>query len=99
MSLRHVCLRKLIVCYGHKWACSVNCEMPMSWVLMCRIPQMPFADDVRRYTFASFDNLVTKKGQVVTSHPYIPTEEQLSAMDDLVDALDLMEAGEKDEEG
>jgi ATP-dependent DNA helicase 2 subunit 2 len=61
--------------------------------------QMPFADDVRKYTFASLDNLVTKKGQVLTNHPYVPTEEQLSAMDDFVDALDLMEAGEKDEEG
>ena len=71
----------------------------MSWLLTRCVCQMPFADDVRKYTFASFDTLVTKKGQVVTSHPYIPTEEQLSAMDDLVDALDLMEAGEKDEEG
>jgi ATP-dependent DNA helicase 2 subunit 2 len=61
--------------------------------------QMPFADDVRKYTFASLDNLVNKKGEVVTKHPYIPTEEQQEAMDNFVDAMDLMHAGEKDEEG
>jgi hypothetical protein len=60
---------------------------------------MPFADDVRKYTFASLDNLVNKKGEVVTKHPYIPTEEQQEAMDKFVDAMDLMHAGEKDEEG
>lgn len=41
---------------------------------------MPFADDVRKYTFASLDNLVSKKGEVITEHPYIPTSEQLEAM-------------------
>ncbi|KAF6765925.1 SPOC domain-like protein [Ephemerocybe angulata] len=61
--------------------------------------QMPFADDVRRYAFASLDHLVSKKGEVITEHPYLPTEEQLEAMDDFVDAMDLMDAGEKDEEG
>ncbi|KAL0065660.1 ATP-dependent DNA helicase yku80 [Marasmius tenuissimus] len=61
--------------------------------------QMPFADDVRKYTFASLDHLVNKKGEVLTEHPYIPTEEQQDAMDELVDAMDLMEAGPKDEEG
>ncbi|KAF9448857.1 SPOC domain-like protein [Macrolepiota fuliginosa MF-IS2] len=61
--------------------------------------QMPFADDVRRYTFASLDNLVSKTGEQITKHPYIPTEIQLDAMDNFVDAMDLMTAGEKDEEG
>lgn len=60
---------------------------------------MPFADDVRKYTFASLDNLVSKKGEVIKEHPYIPTQTQLDAMDKFVDAMDLMEAGEKDEEG
>lgn len=60
---------------------------------------MPFADDVRKYTFASLDNLVNKKGEIITKHPYIPTEEQEEAMDNFVDAMDLMHAGEKDEEG
>jgi ATP-dependent DNA helicase 2 subunit 2 len=60
---------------------------------------VPFADDVRKYTFASLDSLVSKKGQTITTHPYIPTDEQLAAMEKFVDAMDLMEAGEKDEEG
>ncbi|KAG6841529.1 hypothetical protein C0991_009894 [Blastosporella zonata] len=61
--------------------------------------QMPFADDVRKYNFASLDNLVSKKGEVLTEHPFIPTEEQLEAMDSFVDGMDLMDAGERDEEG
>jgi ATP-dependent DNA helicase 2 subunit 2 len=60
---------------------------------------MPFADDVRKYTFASLDKLVSKKSEIITNHPYIPTAEQLEAMDKLVEGMDLMEAGEKDEEG
>ncbi|KAG5646900.1 hypothetical protein DXG03_001976 [Asterophora parasitica] len=61
--------------------------------------QMPFADDVRKYSFASLDHLVTKKGEVLTEHPFIPTEDQCDAMDNFIDAMDLMDAGEKDEEG
>ncbi|KAJ2931191.1 hypothetical protein H1R20_g5924, partial [Candolleomyces eurysporus] len=61
--------------------------------------QMPFADDVRKYAFASLDNLVSKKGETLTEHPYLPTEDQLEAMDNFVDAMDLMDAGEKDENG
>jgi ATP-dependent DNA helicase 2 subunit 2 len=60
---------------------------------------MPFADDVRKYTFASLDNLISKKGERITQHPYIPTEVQIQAMDQFVDAMDLMDAGEKDENG
>ncbi|KIY64504.1 SPOC domain-like protein, partial [Cylindrobasidium torrendii FP15055 ss-10] len=60
---------------------------------------MPFADDVRKYTFPSLDNLHNKKGEPVTEHPFIPTSEQQDAMDNFVDAMDLMAAGEKDEEG
>lgn len=60
---------------------------------------MPFADDVRKYTFASLDHLVNKKGEILTEHPYLPTQEQLDKMDDFVDAMDLMAAGEKDENG
>ncbi|KII86366.1 hypothetical protein PLICRDRAFT_700428 [Plicaturopsis crispa FD-325 SS-3] len=61
--------------------------------------QMPFADDVRKYTFASLDNVISKKGEVITKHPYIPTESQMEAMDAFVDAMDLMEAGDKDDDG
>ena len=60
---------------------------------------MPFADDVRKYTFASLDKLVSKKGELITEHSYLPTEEQLDAMDKLVDSMDLMDAGDKDQDG
>jgi ATP-dependent DNA helicase 2 subunit 2 len=60
---------------------------------------MPFADDVRKYTFASLDKLVSKKGELITEHPYLPTEEQLNAMDKFVDSMDLMDAGDKDRDG
>jgi ATP-dependent DNA helicase 2 subunit 2 len=60
---------------------------------------MPFADDVRKHSFASLERLVSKKGETLTSHPYLPTQEQQSAMDSLLDAMDLMDAGDKDEEG
>lgn len=35
----------------------------------------------------------------MTQHPYLPTEIQLEAMEDFVDAMDLMEAGEKNDNG
>ena len=60
---------------------------------------MPFADDVRKYTFASLDKLVSKKGELITEHSYLPTEEQLDVMDKFVDSMDLMDAGDKDQEG
>lgn len=60
---------------------------------------MPFADDIRHYTFPSLTALVSRSGEKITKHPYIPTEEQLEAMDNFVDAMDLMEAGDKNETG
>lgn len=63
------------------------------------VAQMPFADDIRKYTFASLEKLISKNGEEITKHPYIPTESQQEAMDNFVDAMDLMAAGEKDEEG
>jgi ATP-dependent DNA helicase 2 subunit 2 len=41
--------------------------------------QLPFAEDIRQYTFAS-----------LSSTKYQPTEEQLSAVDDLITSMDLM---------
>lgn len=61
--------------------------------------QVPFAEDVRNFPFPSLENLVSKKGERVTSHPYLPTEEQTEAMEHFVDAMNLMDAGEKDEDG
>ncbi|KAH0590171.1 hypothetical protein H2248_000344 [Termitomyces sp. 'cryptogamus'] len=81
--------------------CKMGVLTPVVWdEVDCLLwAQMPFADDVRKYTFASLDHLVNKKGEVLTEHPFIPTEEQLDAMDNFVDAMDLMDAGDKDEEG
>lgn len=42
---------------------------------------------------------MNKKGELLTDHPFIPTKEQLDVMDNFVDAMDLMDAGEKDDEG
>ncbi|KAI0327975.1 SPOC domain-like protein [Cubamyces sp. BRFM 1775] len=61
--------------------------------------QMPFADDIRNFPFASLETLVNKRGEVIKEHPYLPNDEQMEAMEKFVDAMDLMEAGEKDEEG
>lgn len=60
---------------------------------------MPFADDVRRYVFPPLLNPVSKKGEKVEIHPFLPTREQEEAMEKFVDSMDLMQAGEKDEEG
>lgn len=69
---------------------SVDCFL---WV------QMPFADDVRKYAFPPLENLVSKKGERITKHPFIPTNDQKDAMDAFVDSMDLMRSGDKDEEG
>lgn len=42
---------------------------------------------------------MNKKGEAVTQHPYLPTGQQMDAMEAFVDAMSLMEAGDKDEEG
>ena len=60
---------------------------------------MPFADDVRKYVFASLETLYSKAGEKVIEHPYLPTEVQQDAMDEFVEAMDLTLAGEKDENG
>ncbi|KAG6333279.1 hypothetical protein ID866_5813 [Astraeus odoratus] len=60
---------------------------------------MPFADDIRHYTFPSLTTLISRSGERITKHPYLPTEEQLDAMDKLIDDMDLMDAGEKDDDG
>ncbi|KAI5986333.1 SPOC like C-terminal domain-containing protein [Pisolithus albus] len=61
--------------------------------------QMPFADDIRHYTFPSLTTLTSRTGERITKHPYLPNEEQLEAMDRFIDDMDLSDAGEKDEKG
>ncbi|KAI0035265.1 SPOC like C-terminal domain-containing protein [Vararia minispora EC-137] len=59
----------------------------------------PFADDVRRYTFSPLMHLVNRKGEHIKTHPFLPTDKQMAAMDDFVDAMDLEGMGEEDEDG
>jgi hypothetical protein len=66
-------------------------------IILC-VQQMPFADDARKYTFSPLLNVSNRKGEKVTTHPYLPTHEQMEAMDRFVDAMDLMHA-EKDDDG
>uniref|UniRef100_D8QKI4 ATP-dependent DNA helicase II subunit 2 n=1 Tax=Schizophyllum commune (strain H4-8 / FGSC 9210) TaxID=578458 RepID=D8QKI4_SCHCM len=90
-----------------RWVGKDGADPKMGVLAPCKFPDvdcllwapMPFADDVRKYTFPSLMNLLNKKGERVTEHPYIPTEAQCAAMDDFVDSMDLMEAGEKDDDG
>lgn len=51
--------------------------------------QVPFAEDVRHYTFAPLDKVVTLKGKVLTKHRNLPTEEQDEAMSEYVDSMNL----------
>ncbi|KAF8480890.1 SPOC domain-like protein [Russula ochroleuca] len=90
-----------------RWVSRDNLEPKMGVLAPCRFQkvdcflwvQMPFADDVRKYTFSPLQNLSNRKGERVTVHPYLPTYEQIETMDRFVDAMDLMEAGEKDDDG
>ena len=61
--------------------------------------QVPFADDLRKYAFRSFDTLVSSKGDNLSEHPYLATQPQLDAMDKFVEEMDLMQMGEKSEDG
>jgi len=42
-------------------------------------------------TFPSLTHLVNRKGKDVTEHPTIPTDAQTEAMDDFIDAMNLVE--------
>ncbi|KAF9652062.1 SPOC domain-like protein, partial [Thelephora ganbajun] len=73
------------------------------WVQVCVWQsdrrKVPFADDVRKYTFPSLETVYNKAGEEVIKHPYLPTEAQQDAMDKFVEVMDLTLAGEKDENG
>lgn len=69
---------------------------PFSRFVFDDFGQIPFAEDVRSYKFASLTNYFNVKGGRIESHPYLPTEEHVRAMDDFVDGMDLMDAAEDD---
>lgn len=62
---------------------------------------MPFAEDMRRLEFPSLRDYFDRKKQRLGPDKCtkLPTQEQMSAMDDFVDSMDLMTAGPADEDG
>lgn len=51
---------------------------------------LPFSEDLRQYTFSSLAPDKARKA-------YVPSEEQVKAMDDFIDSLDLMKAASDDQ--
>lgn len=70
----------------------------LEWVFSLTV-QMPFAEDLRRFSFPSLDIIKTKDGKQKKEHPYLPDETMQNAMDALVTMSDLSQAGPKDEDG
>ena len=68
--------------------CLVDVQVSTSQVMIWL--KVPFAEDMRHYTFAPLDKVVTMKGKVLTKHRNLPTEEQDEAMSDYVDSMNLM---------
>lgn len=60
--------------------------------------ELPFEEDMRRYTFPPLDRKLTITGKVITEHKDLPTDELTNAMSEYVDAMDLSEFG-KDDDG
>ena len=59
---------------------------------------LPFAEDIRIYRFPPLDKVITTKGEILTKHRNIPTDDLVDAMSDYVDSMDLSTFG-KDDEG
>ncbi|KAI9658894.1 MAG: ATP-dependent DNA helicase II subunit 2 [Bathelium mastoideum] len=51
--------------------------------------ELPFAEDVRSYTFPPLDRIVTVSGKVLTQHRKLPSETLVKAMDAYVDQMEL----------
>ncbi|KAG9039153.1 ATP-dependent DNA helicase II subunit 2, partial [Tulasnella sp. UAMH 9824] len=74
--------------------CCPIVEVERDYLFMARVP---FAEDLRNYTFPSLDVLKNKKGEAATKHPFLTTDEMVTAMEKWVDKMDLMEAAEGDD--
>lgn len=59
--------------------------------------ELPFAEDVRPYKFPPLDKVVTVSGKILQEHRNLPSAKLQSAMDDLVDSMDLAEFTNDDE--
>ncbi|KIW06201.1 uncharacterized protein PV09_02679 [Verruconis gallopava] len=60
--------------------------------------ELPFAEDMRSFTFPPLDKVVTVGGKHIERHRNLPNEALLSAMSDFVDTMDLSTFG-KDDDG
>lgn len=58
---------------------------------------LPFAEDIRIYQFPPLDKVITTKGEILTKHRNLPTDELVDAMSKYVDSMDLSTFGEDDE--
>ncbi|GAA5821247.1 hypothetical protein JCM11251_004533 [Rhodosporidiobolus azoricus] len=71
-------------------------EDGLEYCYWCRLP---YAEDIRAFSFASLDRLFNRKGERLSEHKLLPTAEQENAMDAFVDSMDMTTAGPPDEEG
>jgi ATP-dependent DNA helicase 2 subunit 2 len=60
---------------------------------------LPLAEDVRQYKFAPLDRVKNIKGEYAKAHRYLPTEDLVDAMDNLVDSMSLDALAVKTEDG
>jgi ATP-dependent DNA helicase 2 subunit 2 len=51
--------------------------------------ELPFAEDMRSFTFPPLDKVVTVGGKHITTHRNLPNDALMSAMSEYVDAMDL----------
>ncbi|GAA5881367.1 hypothetical protein JCM16303_000149 [Sporobolomyces ruberrimus] len=65
----------------------------------CHYIRLPFGEDIRSPGFPSLSNLFNRKGQRIETHPHLSTKGQDQAMEEFVDAMNLENAAEIDEDG
>ncbi|PWN91959.1 SPOC domain-like protein [Acaromyces ingoldii] len=56
--------------------------------------EVPFREDIKRFTFPPLDRVVNREGKELTEHSTLPSKEMRENMDELVDSMDLMDAEE-----
>ncbi|KAI8379437.1 SPOC like C-terminal domain-containing protein [Radiomyces spectabilis] len=61
--------------------------------------QVPFAEDIRQFTYSSLDRIVMASGKVITEdHPLLPTPDMLDSMETFVQNMSLMDLPQKNGE-
>ncbi|BGP23482.1 ATP-dependent DNA helicase 2 subunit 2 [Rhodotorula toruloides] len=65
----------------------------------CYWVRFPFAEDIRPFQFPSLERIFNRKQVRKMEHKFLPTDEMDEAMKEFVDAMDITQAGEPDEEG